>query len=153
VSLGFDRWDESSVTGPSLYVVVVAGVNVDEYADPLGGNRWPVERCRVVDEDVGAFAEAARDGGHDQDGAIVGSADGTVHGQIVRVRSLAADDGGPDRHVQRADWMGTEHLSAAEASLRGEVVATITLGEEDGRVTRLENGRVGDRPRSVLGGP
>jgi DNA integrity scanning protein DisA with diadenylate cyclase activity len=153
VSLGFDRWDEPYVRGPSLYFLVVAGVNANVYADPLGENTWPVERCRIVSEDLERFVEAARAVAFEKDGAIVVSADGTVHEQMVRVKSLAADGGEPGRRVETADWMGTKHLSAAEASVRDEVVATVTLSEEDGRVTRFEDGTFEDHRRDELGGP
>ncbi|WEL27507.1 Diadenylate cyclase (plasmid) [Haloferax volcanii] len=40
--------------------------------------------------------------------------------------------------------MGARHMSALETSTREEVVATITLSEEDGRVTVFTDGTFED---------
>ena len=46
--------------------------------------------------------------------------------------------------------MGTRHMSALETSTRKEVVATITLSEEDGRVTVFTDGTFEDSPATSL---
>ena len=151
ISLGFDRWDEPYVRGPSLYFVLVSGTHVREYADPLGENTWPVETCKVVTEDLDAFVEAAGSVAFERDGAVVVSGDGTIQEQMVRIKSpneaVAAET-----EVEYADWMGTKHLSAAESSVREAVLAAITLSEENGRVTVFENGEYMDFERGELGG-
>jgi hypothetical protein len=153
ISLGFDRWDEEYVRGPGLYFVVVTGVHSGGYADPLGENTWPVESCRVVTEDLDGFVEAAETVGHTRDGAVIISTDGTVQEQMVRIKSQSnsgrrnIEDG-----IEYADWMGTKHLSAIEVSVREEVVAAITLSEENGRMSVFENGEYDDYRRDGLGG-
>lgn len=48
--------------------------------------------------------------------------------------------------------MGTKHLSAIGVSLREEVVAVITLSEENGRMSIFEDGDYEDYQRAELGG-
>jgi hypothetical protein len=154
ISLGFDRWNEEYVRGPGLYFVVVTGVHSGTYADPLGENTWPIETCRIVTEDLDGFVEAAGTVGHTRDGAILISTDGTVQKQMVRIKSQSGSEKqeGGDETVDYADWMGTKHLSAIEASVREEVVAAITLSEENGRVTVFTDGTYNDYQRNELGG-
>lgn len=153
VSLGFDRWDEEHVRGPGLYFVVVTGVHSGAYADPLGENTWPTGTSRVVTENFDAFVEAARTVGFRRDGAVIISTDGTVQAQMVRVKSPSDDeDARSDTTVNYADWMGTKHLSAIEVSVREEVVAAITLSEENGRMTIFDDGGYDDYQRNALGG-
>jgi len=152
LSLDFTRWDEPYVTGPGLYVLIVADIDFGEYTDPLGANSWPVGRCRVVGEQPEAFLDAARDVALSQDGAVVIAADGTIQEQMVRVRNLdraATDHGGG---IVAAEWMGTKHLSALEASTRDQVLWAVTLSEEDGRVTTFLDGEYRDYERDDLGG-
>ena len=81
--------------------------------------------------------------------AVVVAADGTVQEQMVRVRSA------PDETTARAtyaDWMSAKHLSALEVSTRTEVLAAVTLSEEDGRVTVFNDGQYENRRRDELGG-
>jgi hypothetical protein len=152
LSIEFTRWDEQYVTGPSLYFLVVANVHFGDYTDPLGANTWPVERCRVVSQHPETFIEVARDVAFSRDGAVVVAGDGTVQRQLVRVRSLdAAEREGSDEIVS-ADWMGTKHLSALEASTRDEVLWAVTLSEENGRVTTFLDGSYRDYQRDELGG-
>jgi len=54
--------------------------------------------------------------------------------------------------IDYADWMGTKHLSALEVSLREEVLASVTLSEENGRVTVFRDGKHADFEREKLGG-
>ena len=153
ISLGFNRWDEEYVRGPGLYFVVVTGVHSRAYADPLGENTWPVETCQVVTENLDGFVEAARTVGHSRDGAIVVSTDGTIQEQMVRIKSLGNSGAGTeDETIESADWMGTKHLSAVEISVRDEIVAAITLSEENGRMTVFTEGIYDDYQRDELGG-
>jgi len=152
LSREFTRWDEQYVTGPGLYCLIVADINFGDYTDPLGGNVWPVERCEVVTDDPEAFLEAARDVAFTRDGAVVISGDGTVQEQMVRVRNLRPTEREGDDEVVAAEWMGTKHLSALEASLRPQILWAITLSEEDGRVTTFLDGEFRDYEREELGG-
>jgi len=149
LSLQFDRWGEQHVAGPSLYVLIVAEMSFDGYTDPLGANKWPVKRCKIVTESLDTFTEVARDVAISRDGAIIVTADGTLQEQMVRVPRQTVsgiDDLNP------ADWMGTKHLSALETSLREDVIWGITLSEEDGRVTTFLDGTYRDYPRDEIGG-
>lgn len=150
ISLSFDRWEEEHVRGPGLYFVIVTGVHSGTYADSLGENRWPTETCRVVSEDLDRFVEAARTVGFTRDGAVIISTDGTIQGQMVRIKSQS--ESREAKTIEAADWMGTKHLSAIEVSVRSEVVAAVTLSEENGRVSIFQNGRYEDYKRDELGG-
>jgi diadenylate cyclase len=152
LSLEFDQWGDQYVKGPSLYFLIVAEVSFAEYTDPLGGNRWPTERCRVVTDSPETFNKVARDVAHSRDGAVIVTADGTIQRQMVRVRSPSQDDLPPDTDIQYADWMGTKHLSAVETSLREDVLWAVTLSEENGRVTTFLSGTYQDYPRDEIGG-
>lgn len=152
ISLGFERWEEPYVRGPSLYFVIVAGVHSGEYADSLGDNRWPVETCRIVDSDLDPFVDAARTVAFERDGAILVSTDGTIQQQMVRIKSPGSEQcAGKQESVEYADWMGTKHLSAAEISVREDVWAAVTLSEESGRVTVFRDGEFDDYKREELG--
>ena len=154
ISLGFDAWNEPHARGPGLYVVVVAGTTVAGYADAMGGNRWPVGECRTVTDDHDAFYATARKVAFDCDGAVVVSVDGTVLEQMVRMKDLSvADRSAVGDDPAYADWMGARHMSALDTSVRDAVVATVTLSEESGRVTRFVDGRYEDAPRETLGSP
>ena len=152
LSLSFDQWDEQYVSGPSLYVLIVAEVNFGAYTDPLGENDWPVDRCRVATESPEAFTKVARDVAFSQDGAVVVTGDGTIQEQMVRVRSPSTEEVAEIDDLQYADWMGTKHMSALETSLRDDVLWAITLSEEDGRVTTFLDGTYQDYPREEVGG-
>lgn len=153
ISLDFDRWEETHVRGPGLFFVVVSGVHSERYADPLGNNVWPTETCRVVTEDLDGFVEAAKTVGFKRDGAVIISTDGTVQEQMVRIKSPSDEEvHTAETTINYADWMGTKHLSAVEVSIREEVVAAITLSEENGRVSVFENGNYEDYQRDELGG-
>jgi hypothetical protein len=152
LSADFDRWDEQYVSGPSLYVVVVANANYGRYADPLGTNTWPTDVARVVTEDLDAFMNAAEEVALSRDGAVIVTVDGTIQEQMVRIRSPSAAEVERRDEIEYADWMGTKHLSAVEVSTREEVLAAVTLSEENGRVTVFRNGNYDDRERGELGG-
>lgn len=152
LSLEFDRWGEQYVSGPGLYVLIVADIDFGEYTDPLGTNTWPIEQCQVVSDNPEAFLEAARDVALSRDGAVVIAGDGTIQEQMVRVRNLSAVEEDSNGGVIAADWMGTKHLSALEASTRDQVLWAVTLSEEDGRVTTFLDGNYRDYTREELGG-
>jgi hypothetical protein len=152
LSMEFERWDEQHVSGPSLYFLVVADVDFTTYTDPLGANRWPVERCRVVQESPESFTRVARDVAFSCDGAVIVTGDGTVQEQMVRVRSPTPEEMENVGSLEYPDWMGTKHLSALETSTREEVLWAITLSEENGRVTTFLDGSYQDYPREEIGG-
>jgi hypothetical protein len=152
LSMEFDRWGEQHVSGPSLYFLLVADVDFRDYTDPLGSNRWPVERCRVVTESPEAFTRVARDVAFSCDGAVIVTGDGTIQEQMVRVRSPSVAEMENVDELEYPDWMGTKHLSALEASTRQGVLWAVTLSEEDGRVTTFLDGTFQDYPREEIGG-
>jgi hypothetical protein len=152
LSADFGRWDEQYVSGPSLYVVVVANANYGRYADPLGTNTWPTDVARVVTEDLDAFMNAAEEVALSRDGAVIVTVDGTIQEQMVRIRSPSAAEVERRDEIEYADWMGTKHLSAVEVSTREEVLAAVTLSEENGRVTVFRDGGYDDHERDELGG-
>ena len=152
LSLEFDQWGEQYVSGPSLYLLIVADVNFDAYTDPMGENRWPIERCQVVTDSPESFMRVARDVAFSRDGAIVVTGDGTVQEQMVRVRSPSREYIKGFDNVEYAEWMGAKHMSALETSIREEVLWVITLSEEDGRVTTFLDGTYQDYPREEIGG-
>jgi hypothetical protein len=152
LSVEFDRWGEQYVSGPSLYIVVLADANYGQYADPLGANTWPIGTARVVPESPEAFVTAAKEVSFSRDGAVIVTVDGTIQRQMVRIRSPSAKEAERREGIDYADWMGTKHLSAVEVSTREEVLAAVTLSEEDGRVTVFREGSYDDRERHELGG-
>ncbi len=152
LSLGFDRWDEPYVSGPSLYFLVVAETDFEEYTDPLGENTWPTDRCKVVSDSSDAFRRVTHDVAFSRDGAIIVTGDGTIQRQMVRVRSPSREELPAVEDLDYPDWMGTKHMSALETSLRENVLWAITLSEENGRVTTYLNGTYQDYPRDEIGG-
>ncbi|WP_311171684.1 DNA integrity scanning protein DisA nucleotide-binding domain protein [Halobellus ordinarius] len=139
VSLGFERWDDPYARGPGLYFVV-EGNAMTEFASPMGSNRWPVEDCATVFSETDTFLEATQRVAFSHDGAIVVHSDGTIEAAMVRVDQLSSAESRRTDNLPYAEWMGTRHMSALETSTREEVVATITLSEEDGRVTVFTDG-------------
>lgn len=135
IALGFDRWGEARVHGPGLYLAIVVGPKIADYADPMGNNRWPTERSRDALSHSDDFANALKDVAYTADGAVVVSVDGIVSDQLVRFNSL-----GSTADLEYAPWMGSRHMSALDISTRPDVVTTMTLSQESGRVTRFENG-------------
>lgn len=152
LSVEFDKWDEPYVSGPSLYFLVVAETDFEEYTDPLGENTWPTDRCKVVFDSSEAFRRVAEDIAFSRDGGIIVTGDGTIQQQMVRVRSPDYDDISAVRDLEFPDWMGTKHMSALETSLRENVLWAITLSEENGRVTTYLNGTYQDYPPEEIGG-
>ena len=154
ISLGFDRWGEPHVSGPGFYLTIVSGTSVEGYADQMGANRWPVETCRNVFSGSEAFHRAASTTAGNTDGAVIASIDGVLQRQMVRIKdpsrqALAAQD---DTRVPYEDWMGSRHMNALDTSTREDVVATITLSEENGRVTVFVDGGFEDYSRAEIGG-
>ncbi|MFC4449426.1 diadenylate cyclase [Halorussus aquaticus] len=154
ISLEFERWDARHVKGPGLYVAVVTGPTVAEFADPMGSNHWPVNRCRTVCDRLDGFYETARDVARTRDGAVVVSVDDVIQRQMVRFRDLRSDDSGPSsaETADYEDWMGARHMSALDTSARPNVVSTLTLSEETGRVTVFQRGTFETDTRAELGG-
>lgn len=154
ISLDFDRWEEQYVKGPGMYIAVVTGPSVAEFADPMGDNAWPTDRCRQVCLDLNTFFETARTVAMTRDGALVVSVDGVIQEQLVRFRDFGP--GEPEAVDEAAaeyeDWMGTRHMSALDTSRRRNVISTVTLSEETGRVTIFQRGSFRTFERSELGG-
>jgi DNA integrity scanning protein DisA with diadenylate cyclase activity len=121
----------------------------------MGSNRWPIDICSSVLDDLERFYTAARDVALSRDGAVVLTVDGTVLEQMVRFKDLTAGDDVAEeqRDMEYADWMGSRHMSAFDTSLRRSVVATITVSEETGRVTVFQSGEYDTLERDELGGP
>jgi diadenylate cyclase len=152
LSMEFDKWDEQYISGPSLYFLIVAETEFEEYTDPLGENTWPTDRCKLVPDSSSAFRRVAEDVAFSRDGAIIVTGDGSVQRQMVRVRSPSHTEVPAVAELEYPDWMGTKHMSALETSLRENVLWAITLSEEDGRVTTYLDGTYQDYPRNEIGG-
>ncbi|MUV85198.1 hypothetical protein GJ631_01020 [Natronomonas sp. CBA1123] len=151
VSLSFKRWEEPYVTGPGLYFAVVSGPTVRNHADPMGNNRWPDVDSRDILDDVDGFYEATTEVARTRDGAVVVSVDGVVQEQLVRFRSYSPEsERSREDSSPYADWMGSRHMSALDTSARPDVVTTMTLSEETGRVTVFEEGEYSTTPREQL---
>ena len=150
VSLRFDRWEDRYTRGPSLYFLVVSEAQYGSFVDSLGDNRWPTESARILPDDADAAAEVGAEIAFDRDGAVVVTADGTFQEQMVRVRSLSEQN---LVDIEYPAWMSAKHMSALEASCMEEVLAAVTLSEENGRVTVFENGSYEDYRHEELGGP
>jgi len=153
VSVEFDGWEEPHVKGPGLYFAVVADRDFGAYADAMGDNRWPRESCAsVFDEE--AFVDAVGPVSVEQDGGIVVAVDGEIEAQMVRFRDLGTRSGESALvdDVGYEPWMGSRHMSAIETSVRPEVVATVTLSEETGRVSVFRDGEAESMRRQEIGG-
>jgi len=153
VGVEFDGWEEPHVKGPGLYFAVVADRDYGAYTDPMGDNRWPRDDCASV-FDEGAFINAAETVSVQRDGGIVVAVDGEIEEQMVRFRDLGtrSDEGDLVDDVSYEPWMGSRHMSAVETSVRPEVVATVTLSEETGRVSVFRDGEADSVRRHELGG-
>ncbi|ELZ32472.1 hypothetical protein C474_06612 [Halogeometricum pallidum JCM 14848] len=145
ISHGFERWDDPYARGPGLYFVVERD-SMAEFAAPMGTNRWPVEDCRSVFAETDVFLETAQKVALSCDGAVVVRNDGTIREEMVRVKQLSADEYRRINDLPYAEWMGTRHMSALETSVREEVIAAVTLSEENGRVTVFIDGAFEDSP-------
>lgn len=157
VSLAFGRWNDPHAQGPGLYFVVedapvdgTAEGDANEFTDPMGANRWPVEDCPSVFADEDSLFEAARRVAFGCDGAVVVHRDGTIEAGMVRLRQLTATERAGIDDLPYTGWMGARHMSALETSTRGAVFAVVTLSEEDGRVTVFRNGGFDDIRRDAV---
>ncbi|MGM0448790.1 MAG: hypothetical protein ACQERM_11165 [Methanobacteriota archaeon] len=153
VSVSFDGWGEPHVKGPGLYFAVIGDSDYGAYADPMGDNRWPRDACQSVFGADG-LAAAAESVSVAQDGGVVVAVDGEVESQMVRFRDLGTRDEEADLvdDVSYEPWMGSRHMSAIETSVRPEVVATVTLSEETGRVSVFRDGEADTMKREAIGG-
>lgn len=150
ISLGFDGWDGPSDHGPGAYFALVSGRSLREYADAMGENVWPTEECwRVCGADT-SFCETTREVAESRDGAVVVSLDGVIQEQMVRFRDLSTDDSAEREGLEYGEWMGSRHMSALETSARDEVIATLTLSAENGRVTVFRDRTFDARTRDEL---
>ena len=156
ISMSFDGYGRSELKGPGLYVAIATGRSVGAYADPMGTNRWPVETCDNVRADADSFYEAATDVATSCDGGVVVGVDGTILEQMVRFRNVTDSDlpeGKTLADIDYAGWMGARHMSAHEISLRPEVVTTVALSEETGRVTTFRDGEYESVAHEDIGTP
>lgn len=149
VSRGFERWNDPHARGPGLYFVVTRDFGT-EFATPMGANRWPIEDCATVFAESNAFLETARNVALSCDGAVIVHSDGTIEEAMVRVEQLSPAESRRNDDLPYAGWMGARHMSALETSTRKEVIAAITLSEEDGRVTVFTDGTFEDSPTTSL---
>lgn len=147
---GFGRWDDPHARGPGLYFVVEHDP-VAAFADPMGTNRWPVEDCASVFDDTDTLFETAREVAFTRDGAVVVHDDGTFEEEMVRLKQLSAAELTRIDDLPFTGWMGARHMSALETSTREEVIAAITLSEEDGRTTVFTDGTFEAHHRDELG--
>ena len=148
ISRGFERWDDPHARGPGLYFVVERD-SVAGFTAPMGTNRWPVEDCASVFDETNALLEAARGVAFSCDGAVVIHNDGTIQEKMVRVNQLSTAERARIDELPYAGWMGTRHMSALETVTREEVIAAITLSEEDGRITVFTDEGFKDYPRTM----
>lgn len=149
ISLGFDRWDDPHARGPGLYFVVERD-SADACAEPMGANRWLVENCPDIFSSLDALSETAEKVAFACDGAVIINNDGTIEEEMVRIRQLSTVEREQNDSVPYAAWMGARHMSALENSTRTEILAAITLSEEDGRMTVFTDGTFTDYPRNTL---
>lgn len=156
ISLGFDNYDDDRIKGPGLYITIVSTRSVAAFAEPMGANTWPTEMCSNVSDDLDQFYNAAQTVAQSRDGGVCIGVDGTILEQMVRFKNVSGDElteGMSTSGLTYADWMGARHMSAYETSLRPEVVTTITLSEESGRVTTFHGDGYRTRTRDTLGEP
>ena len=154
ISIDFEGWEEPHVKGPGLYFAVVSDRDYGAYADPMGDNRWPRSVCTsVFDEET--LVETARTVSLERDGGIVVAVDGSIEPQMVRFRDLGTRSWESDLvdSVEYESWMGSRHMSAIETSVRPEVIATVTLSEETGRVSAFREGEAESWVRDEIGDP
>jgi hypothetical protein len=151
ISLAFTEWKEPHVKGPGLYFAVISDREYGQYADAMGANQWPTHQCESVFEEA-SFTDACRTAAFDRDGGVVVAVDGVVEPQMVRFRDLSSEPPGTEsaEEIEYEDWMGSRHMSALETSTRPQVVATITLSEENGRVSVFCDGVVNTAKREKL---
>lgn len=150
ISVKFDRWSDPHARGPGLYFVVERD-SATAFAEPMGANRWSVEDCADIFSSLDALSEAAEKVAFSCDGAVMVNNDGTIEEEMVRIKQLSTAEHEQKDGLPFAGWMGARHMSALEASTRREILAAITLSEEDGRMTVFTDGTFTDYPRDTLG--
>ncbi len=156
ISLEFEGYGEEHTRGPGLYFAIVSGRSVAPFAEPMGSNVWPTDTASHAIDDWDAFYKSASTVARSCDGGVCLGVDGTILEQMVRFQNVRDDelpDGVSVSDLEYADWMGARHMSAVEISLRPEVLATVTLSEETGRVTTFNDGRYVTTSRGELGSP
>lgn len=151
ISLGFTEWEKPHVKGPGLYFAVVSDREYGQYTDAMGANQWPTHQCESVFEES-SFPDACRTTAFEGDGGVVVAVDGVIEPQMVRFRDLSTEPPETEsaENVEYEDWMGSRHMSALETSIRPQVIATITLSEENGRVSVFRDGAVNTANREEL---
>lgn len=149
VSGGFSHWSDAHAHGPGLYFVVERAPSTG-FVEPMGTNRWRVEDCQSVFDSQDALVETAREVAFACDGAVVVHSDGTIQEVMVRIKQLPTDEREQNGGLTYDEWMGTRHMSALETSTRAEVLAVVTLSEEDGRMTVFRDGTFEDHPRKTV---
>jgi hypothetical protein len=149
ISREFDRWDDPHAHGPGLYFVIENDAATG-FTEPMGTNRWPVDDCASVFASPDALFEAAEAVAYACDGAVVVHPDATIQEEMVRITQLSPTDREQLDKLPYAGWMGTRHMSALETSTRAEILAAITLSEEDGRLTIFVDGAFEDYPRDTF---
>lgn len=156
ISIGFDKYGESHTRGPGLYLAIVSARSVTQFAEPMGSNTWPTDTCSSVGQSIDAFYDAASTVAYSRDGGVCIGVDGTILEQMVRFKNVRDDelpDGVRASELEYADWMGARHMSAYETSLRSQVLTTVTLSEETGRITIFRDGEYEMTPREQIGEP
>ncbi|MCL9818187.1 diadenylate cyclase [Natronocalculus amylovorans] len=152
ISLSFSEWNSPRIKGPGVYIAVIADRQYGEYADIMGKNQWPISQCMsVYHED--AFYDACETVCLECDGGVVIAVDGQIEPTMVRFRDLGtvpSENGSRIKTVNYKPWMGARHMSAIETSVRPEVIATITLSEESGRVSVFRDGEMESRSRQQI---
>lgn len=143
VATAHGPWSENG-TAPGAYLAIVSGPSVAAFADPMGDNRWP-ETGRDPLSDFDAFYRSLETVAATCDGAVVVGVDGVVNEQLVRFRSPETPD------VEYEPWMGARHMSALDISTRPDVVATVTLSQESGRVSTFRDGAFESTPPERFG--
>lgn len=139
--------DDVARKGPGLYVAFVSAATIADIADQPNPNVWYDSDPRYVDDDC--LYKELRTVAQTQDQAVVIWMNGRVHEYNVRFLPPA-----PERrsNVTYPDERGTRHQSAAETSIRDEIVMTLTVSEEDGTVMTFWDGeadRTYQRPEIV----
>ena len=147
-SLEFDQWGEPHVHGPGVYLAIAVGPDIGPFADPMGDNQWPVDADRDAVALSRSFTEGLKDVAYTADGAVVISVDGIVSPQLVRFSSVDTP-----QNLSYAPWMGSRHMSALDISTRRDIVGTVTLSQESGRVTVFADGSYESLRRHELGRP
>ncbi|QLD86118.1 DNA integrity scanning protein DisA nucleotide-binding domain protein [Natronomonas halophila] len=143
IAMEFGRWEDTA-GAPGAYLALVSSGSVADFADPMGDNHWP-ETGREPLEEFDAFYESLRTVAQTCDGAAVVGVDGVINEQLVRFRSPAGVQ------ADYEPWMGARHMSALDVSTREDVVVTLTLSEETGRVTVFQNGTFESVPPERFG--